>query len=212
MKSPKSKVFPAMLDTHSTTFTKQKLAGWPLIPGLHRMRRRFGSRMRSGQSPGSSLATLQTSWNPSHTLRSLRAHRWSLWDGQYLLLAVLGIFSLFVIEHPGPLVKTLISALLMLSLIFPITRQFFLPFFPIASWLVLFYSSRYVDPFLNIVTWTDAVFPCCNEQPSHITTGLFLPNGVHPSGSASCPLLRISSTAPIWVISCQETPTLSLTY
>lgn len=147
MKSPRSKVFPAMLDTHSTTFTKQNLAGWPLMPGLNRMRRRFGSRMRSGQSPGSNLATLQTSWNPSHTLRSLQAHRWSFWDGQYLLLAILGIFSLVVIEQPGPLVKTLISTLLMLSLIFPITRQFFLPFFPIVSWLILFYSSRYVDPF-----------------------------------------------------------------
>lgn len=147
MKSPRSKVFPAMLDTHSTTFTKQNLVGWPLIPGLSRMRRRFGSRMRSGQSPGSNLATLQTSWNPSHTLRSLQAHRWSLWDGQYLLLAILGIFSLSVIEQPGVLVKTLISTLLMLSLIFPITRQFFLPFFPIVSWLVLFYSSRYVIHF-----------------------------------------------------------------
>lgn len=147
MKSPRSKVFPAMLDTHSTTFTKQNLVGWPLIPGLNRMKRRFGSRMRSGQSPGSNLATLQTSWNPAHTLRSLRAHRWSFWDGQYLLLAILGIFSLSVIEHPGLLVKTLISTLLLLSLIFPITRQFFLPFFPIASWLVLFYSSRYVVHF-----------------------------------------------------------------
>lgn len=73
-----------------------------------------------------------------------RAHKWSFWDGQYLILAIFGIFCLSIIEHPGPLVKTLISTLLILSLILPITRQFFLPFLPIASWLVLFYSCRYV--------------------------------------------------------------------
>lgn len=133
-----------MLDTHSKSFTKQTLVGWPSIPGLNRMRRKLGSRMRSGQSPGSSLTTLQTSFKPADTLRSLRAHKWSAYDVQYLVLIIVGVFCLSIMEHPGPLVKTAVSALLMVSLILPITRQFFLPFLPVITWLVLFFSSRYV--------------------------------------------------------------------
>lgn len=144
MKSPALKLFPGMLDTHSGAFTKQTWVGWPSVPGLNRMRRKLGSRMRSGQSPGSSLATLQTSYKPADTIRSLRAHKWSIYDGQYILLAVLSIFCLSIMEFPGVIVKTVVSTLLMISLILPITRQFFLPFLPIATWLLLFFSCRYV--------------------------------------------------------------------
>ncbi|PUU79668.1 hypothetical protein B9Z19DRAFT_1100716 [Tuber borchii] len=143
MKSPASKLFPGMLDTHPS-FKKQSLLGWPSIPGFHRVRRKFASRVRSGQSPTSSLAKLQTSYDPADTIRALRAHRWSYWDGQYLFLVILGIFCLSVIETPGAIIKTLISTLLITSLILPITRQFFLPFLPIAGWLVLFYACRFI--------------------------------------------------------------------
>ncbi|KZF21932.1 aureobasidin resistance protein Aur1 [Xylona heveae TC161] len=110
----------------------------------HRFRRKLRSKLRSRQSPASSLASLQTSFSPADTLRSLRAHRWSYNDGQYLLLIIIGIFSLCVIETIGPMAKTLISTLLLTSLILPVTRQFFLPFLPIAGWLVLFYACRFV--------------------------------------------------------------------
>lgn len=117
---------------------------WPTLPVLvpHRWRWKFRSRLRSRQSPASSLTALQTSFSPADTIRSLRNHRWSLYDGQYLLLAVLAVFSLCVIETPGPMVETVIAILLLSSLVIPITRQFFLPFLPIASWLVLFYAAR----------------------------------------------------------------------
>lgn len=144
MKSPTSKLFPAMLDTHSGTFTKQTLIGWPSVPGLNRMRRKLGSRMRSGQSPGSSLATLQRSFKPADTIRSLRAHKWSIYDSQYILLAILGALCLSIMEYPGLILKTVVSTLLLISLIIPITRQFFLPFLPVASWLLLFFACRYV--------------------------------------------------------------------
>ncbi len=109
-----------------------------LVP--HRIRRKLRSKLRSRQSPASSIATLQTSFSPADTLRSLQSHRWTLYDGQYLILAILGIFSLCIIEDPGPLVKTVIASLLLTSLILPITRQFFLPFLPIAAWLIFFYA------------------------------------------------------------------------
>lgn len=140
MKSPSGKMFPAMLDTGAA----QRLAGWATIPGFNRMKRKLHSRIRQGQSPASNLAKLQTSFDPADTLRSLRAHRWSIYDAQYLVLIIVGIFALSVIEEPGPLAKTSLATLLMASLIIPITRQFFLPFLPALTWLVLFYACRYV--------------------------------------------------------------------
>jgi len=111
-----------------------------LVP--HRMRRKLRSKLRSRVSPTSSISALQTSFSPLDTLRSLQAHRWTLYDFQYLLLMIVGIFSLSVIEVPGPLVKTAVSTLLLISLLLPITRQFFLPFLPIAAWLTFFYSCQ----------------------------------------------------------------------
>ena len=138
MKGPSLKLFPGMLET------SPKVMGWPSLSAFNRMRRRLNSRLRSGQSPTSNLAKLQTSFDPSDTIRSLRAHKWSAYDGQYVFLAILGIFCLSVMESPGAIVKTLVSSLLLVSLLMPVTRQFTLPFLPIAGWLVLFWCCRYV--------------------------------------------------------------------
>ncbi|KAF2487195.1 hypothetical protein BDY17DRAFT_235138, partial [Neohortaea acidophila] len=117
-----------------------------LLP--HRIRRKFRStrsRIRSMQTPTSSIASLNTSISPSDTLRALRTHQWSYYDAQYLFLALIGIFSLCIIPTHGPLFKTLLAALLMTSLIIPLTRQFFLPFLPIAGWLVGFYACQFIS-------------------------------------------------------------------
>ncbi|KAL8930332.1 MAG: hypothetical protein Q9172_000040 [Xanthocarpia lactea] len=118
----------------------------PSIPAIipHRIRRKLRSKIRSRQSPATSLASLEFSLSPADTLRSLRAHRWSFHDGQYLILIVLGIFSLSIIASPGPIFKTAVATLLLLSLILPITRQFFLPFLPIITWLVWFYACGFI--------------------------------------------------------------------
>lgn len=143
-----SQYFSLRDDTTQRFFTKSKIPlSWPTLPTIlpHRLRRKFRStrsKIRSRQTPTSSITSLQTSFNPADTLRSLRTHQWSYYDGQYLLLAVLGIFSLCIIEHPGPFVKTLVATLLMTSLILPITRQFFLPFLPIATWLIFFFACQ----------------------------------------------------------------------
>lgn len=111
----------------------------------HKVRRKWRatkSRIHSRQTPTSSITTLQTSLSPSDTIRSLRTHHWSHYDAQYLMLAVVGIFCLSMIQEPGPIVKTLIATLLMSSLLFPATRQFFLPFLPIAGYLVLFFTCK----------------------------------------------------------------------
>jgi len=110
---------------------------------IRRRLRSTRSKIRSRQTPTSSIAALETSFNPAKTLRSLRAHKWSAYDAQYLFLAAVGIFSLCMIRTPGPLVKTMVAMGFLTSLTIPITRQFFLPFAPIAGWLILFYASQF---------------------------------------------------------------------
>lgn len=132
-------------DQPQSVFAKSNIQlPWPTLKLLvpHRLRRKLRSRLRNRQSPASSITTLQTSFSPADTLRSLQSHRWTVYDGQYLILAILGIFSLCIIESPGALVKTLLASLLLFSLVLPITRQFFLPFLPIAAWLIFFYACR----------------------------------------------------------------------
>ena len=126
------------------TYSRAKIPfSWPAsIPTIipHRLRRKLRSKVRSRQSPASALSALQTSCSPADTIHALRRHRWSYYDGQYLLLVILGIFSLSIIPSPGPLAKTAISTLFLTSLILPITRQFSLPITPIVTWLVFFYA------------------------------------------------------------------------
>ncbi|KAL1973142.1 hypothetical protein VTN31DRAFT_6684 [Thermomyces dupontii] len=140
---------PSWKDRQQTQFAKVQIPPVPwrsfklLMP--YRIRRKLRSRLRSRVSPTSSIASLQTSFSPKDTLRSLQSYRWSVYDFQYLLLMIIGIFSLSIIEA-SPLTKTAFASLLLTSLLFPITRQFFLPFLPIAAWLIFFYACQFIPP------------------------------------------------------------------
>lgn len=131
-------------DRSKENYSKVKLPfSWPSsIPSLipHRVRRKLRSKIRSRQSPSSSIASIETSLSPADTLRALRLHHWSFYDGQYVILVILGIFTLCIIPSPGPIVKTSASTLLLASLIIPATRQFFLPLLPVITWLSFFYA------------------------------------------------------------------------
>jgi inositol phosphorylceramide synthase catalytic subunit len=137
-------------DSTQRFFSRAKMPlSWPSIPVLlpHRMRRKLRStrsKIRSRISPTTSIASLNMSINPEDTIRALRTHHWSAYDAQYLFLAIVFIFSLTMIQSPGPMVKTLIATLLMCSLVLPVTRQFILPALPVFGWLVLFIACRYV--------------------------------------------------------------------
>ncbi|KAL8695342.1 MAG: hypothetical protein Q9218_000101 [Villophora microphyllina] len=162
------------------------------------------------QSPSSSFADIDWSFSPADTLRSLRAHRWSFYDGQYLILIILGIFSLCIIAHPGPLVKTGISTLLLLSLILPITRQFSLPFLPIATWLTFFYACGFIPSDWRPPIWV-RVLPALenifyganisNILSAHKSTFLdimaWLPYGImHFGAPAVCSLIMFFFASP----------------
>lgn len=131
---------------------------WPSLPVMmpHRLRRRFRStrsRIRSRQSPTSSIASLNTSINPADTLRALRTHHWSYYDAQYLFLAIVAIFSLCVIQSPGAFTKTCIVAGYMGLLVIPMSGQFFLPFLPVAVYLMLFYSCGFISAQFRPPIW-----------------------------------------------------------
>lgn len=115
-----------------------------LVP--HKVRRKWRatkSRIHSGISPTSSaLSALNYSFSPAGTIKALSQHQWSLYDAQYLFLLLTGIFVLCVVEVPGPMIKMGLATLILLSLVLPITRQFFLPVLPIFGWLFLFYSCK----------------------------------------------------------------------
>jgi len=142
-------------DSTQRFFTKSNLPlSWPSMPTIlpHRIRRKLRStrsKIRSRQAPTSSIAGLNTSFNPADTLKSLRTHQWSAYDAQYILLAVVGVFSLSVLPHPGPFIKTLAATLLLLSLTLPATRQFILPALPIIAWLIFFDSCGYEVPAMS---------------------------------------------------------------
>jgi membrane-associated phospholipid phosphatase len=70
-----------------------------------------------------------------------------------LLLLIVGIFSLTIIESPGPLAKTAIFTALLISLLLPMTRQFFLPFLPIAGWLLFFYACQFIPSDWRPAIW-----------------------------------------------------------
>ncbi|QKX56189.1 uncharacterized protein TRUGW13939_03289 [Talaromyces rugulosus] len=146
---------PAWKDRQHTQFSKIPVMPWRSFKLLmpHRMRRRLRSRLRSRQSPASSIASMQTSFSPRDTLRSLQSYRWSAYDFQYLLLMIIGIFSLSLIQAPGPMGKTAIASLLLTSLLLPITRQFFLPFLPVAAWLIFFYACQFVPSEMRPGIW-----------------------------------------------------------
>ncbi|KAK5725363.1 Phosphatidylinositol:ceramide phosphoinositol transferase (IPC synthase) [Elasticomyces elasticus] len=121
---------------------------------LRRQLRSARSKLRSRQSPtGTSIATLNTSLNPADTLRALRAHHWSYHDAQYIILAIVAIFSITVTPVPGPITKTLIATLLMTGLTIPLTRQFLLPALPVLGWAIFFPACAFVPSHLRPGIW-----------------------------------------------------------
>lgn len=155
-----NKSYLAFLDNSQAAdmLSRAKVPGLSALPSFipHRMRRKWRatkSRIRSRQSVTSSIASLETSLSPSDTLKSLRTHPWSIYDAQYLFLAIVAIFSLSVSEAPGPFAKTFVAGLLMTGLCLPITRQFLLPLLPTLTWLLLFSSCKYISGDYRPAIW-----------------------------------------------------------
>lgn len=184
----------------------------PSIPSIipHRIRRKLRSKVRSRQSPSISFGRLHTSYSPADTVEALRLHRWSFYDGQYLILIILDIFSLCIIPSPGPLVKTALATLIITALILPVTRQFLLPSLAIWSWLVFFYACGFIPSTWRAPIWV-RVLPALenifyganlsNILSAHTSTFLsvmaWLPYGImHYGAPVVCSIIMFIFAAP----------------
>ncbi|KAF9429440.1 Aureobasidin resistance protein Aur1 [Entomortierella beljakovae] len=79
------------------------------------------------------------------TIRPLQKHHYTLYDLQYVFLSFIFGFCFYVMEKP--IWFKLPIALFATGLLIPRkTRQFMLPFLPIAAWLILFYCCRFIPP------------------------------------------------------------------
>lgn len=142
MASQTSNNFEVASPIFSKPFAQSK---WPLnmIPNPipQRYRRKLRSKLRARQSPASSVSSLDWSLSPYDSMRALRSRQWSLYDAQYLVLAFLIIFSLCV-SPSALLLKSATVFGATIILLIPMTRQFFLPFLPIGTWLLFFFTCR----------------------------------------------------------------------
>lgn len=93
----------------------------------------------------SAATRLETSTSIQLTLTRLR--QWQPTRGErikFIFMTVMACISLYVMEAPGFPLKLGIPALYALTVLLPITSQFFLPASPIFLWLLIFYSSQFV--------------------------------------------------------------------
>lgn len=89
---------------------------------------------RSLQAAKSALAT---------ALLDLQQHTYSTHDLQYVFLFIIFLFCYTVVNKPVWF-KLSIVLLSLTSLVPRRTRAFMLPFLAVASWLILFYSCRFI--------------------------------------------------------------------
>ncbi|KAI2466909.1 PAP2-domain-containing protein [Annulohypoxylon bovei var. microspora] len=119
------------------------------IPGRYNLPRMF---RKSGHStkqmrepvPTQSIAALNRSFKITDTFELLKTRKWSVFDVQYAVVTGLCIFSMWIVEPSAPIIKTAAGLGYLLLLLMPATRQFFLPSWPIWSYLLFFFSSRFI--------------------------------------------------------------------
>jgi inositol phosphorylceramide synthase catalytic subunit len=105
-------------------------------------RRRSNSKDKSFDPVVERVSSLKTSFSIAETIRELKRHKWTLFDLQYFVLAALCLSSLWIIEAHAPFIKMAVVIGYTLLLLMPATSQFFLPSWPIWTYLLYFFSSR----------------------------------------------------------------------
>ncbi|KAH6900191.1 hypothetical protein B0T10DRAFT_18511 [Thelonectria olida] len=112
------------------------------VPHRYRMGR-HRSKSRSRAHGLEDITTLQTSFNAWDGIRDLQKHKYRTSDLQYVFLALLALFSLWI-APPAPGLKTLAVLASVWVSFMPATRQFFLPSACIWVWLLYFFCSRFI--------------------------------------------------------------------
>jgi len=89
-------------------------------------------------------ARLDKSLNPLVTLQWLRSHRFTLRDSLYIFHIANATMWLTLMQDPGYPTKLAIPVLYTIALLVPFTSQFFVPATPVFSWILTWYSSRFM--------------------------------------------------------------------
>ncbi|KAG6820997.1 hypothetical protein H0H93_008626 [Arthromyces matolae] len=90
------------------------------------------------------VGRLDKSLSPAVTLNRLREHHFNAKDIIHVFHLANASFWLFLMRAPGFPSKLVIPTLWSLALLIPLTSQFFLPATPIFTWLITYYSSRFI--------------------------------------------------------------------
>jgi membrane-associated phospholipid phosphatase len=93
----------------------------------------------------SAATRLETSTSIQLTISRLR--QWKPTRGEkfkFSFMTIMALSSMYVMAVPGFPLKLAIPALWLLSVLLPVTSQFFLPASPIFLWLLVFYSSQFI--------------------------------------------------------------------
>lgn len=89
------------------------------------------------------LKRLDTSLDPRKTLDKLSKHQFTIWNtATWIFLAALAAFALFL--NDVVFLQILIPTAYVIALLIPATSQFVLPATPILSWLLTFFSARFI--------------------------------------------------------------------
>ncbi|KAK9454683.1 PAP2 superfamily-domain-containing protein [Dipodascopsis uninucleata] len=135
---------------------------------------------------------LELSVNPMLTLRKLMRHELRFSDGEYGVLFAIVLFCAIVDTEPGWLMKCLMFSGIILALLIPLTSQFFLPFLPILTWLLLFYSCRFIP-----LSWRPSIW--VSVLPS-LETILYGGNLSNVLASTTNPVLDVLAWLPYGIM------------
>ncbi|WRT66653.1 uncharacterized protein IL334_003612 [Kwoniella shivajii] len=94
-----------------------------------------------------SLQRLDLSRDPRKTLHKLSQHKFTIGNTlPFVFMALCSLHSLWIMSTPGLPIKYVIPLAYTGAVLLPITSQFVWPATPIFAWLLLLFTSRYINP------------------------------------------------------------------
>jgi hypothetical protein len=89
------------------------------------------------------LKRLDLSMDPRKTLDKLSKHEFTIWNtAVWVFLVLLAVFILSLNHYV--FLQVLIPTAYIIAMLLPVTSQFVLPATPILSWLLLFFSAKFI--------------------------------------------------------------------
>ncbi|KAF8966089.1 inositolphosphorylceramide synthase [Flammula alnicola] len=90
------------------------------------------------------VGRLDKSLSPADTIQRVRTHTFTIGDTIYIFHIALAAFWLTLMQEPAYPSKLAIPILYAIALLIPLTNQFFVPATPVFSWVLTWYSSRFM--------------------------------------------------------------------